>query len=239
MLRVDMATEHLSDEALYRLMAWLSPGFPVGAYAYSHGLEYAVEDRRVADEAGLLTWIEGILSLGAGRIDGPLFTAAWKAVEAGDEAALADAAELAACLRATSEQALESSAQGEAFIATVRETWASDEFSRLCDVLRKGERPIAYSIAVAVAAAAAGVPLRPALIAYFHAFAANLTSAGVRLIPLGQVAGQRVIEALREAVAAAADAAITEPLSAIGSAAPLVDWTSIKHETQYTRLFRS
>jgi urease accessory protein len=98
---------------------------------------------------------------------------------------------------------------------------------------------VAYCVAVAVAAADAGIPLGPALIAYFHGLAANLTSAGGRLIPLGQVAGQRIIEELRESVSAAAEAAINTPLDEIGSAAMLVDWTSMQHETQYTRLFRS
>jgi urease accessory protein len=231
-----MTTEPITDEALYRLMAWLSPGFPVGAYAYSHGLEFAVEDGRVPDEQSLCTWIEGILSLGAGAIDGPLFAAAWRA---GDDKALAEIAELADCYRATSEQALESGAQGTAFLATVAETWTSAQFAHHADILKALGRPIAYAVAVGVAASDAGVPLSAALIAYFHAFAANLTSAGVRLIPLGQVAGQRIIEGLRGPVSAAAEAAMEIPLDEIGSAGALIDWTSIAHETQYTRLFRS
>jgi urease accessory protein len=231
-----MNTEPITDEALYRLMAWLSPGFPVGSYAYSHGLEFAVEDGLVTDEASLCTWIEGVLSLGAGAIDGPLFAAAWRA---GGDAALLEIAELADCYRATAEMALESGAQGTAFLNTVAETWISPEFAHHADILRRQDRPIAYAVAVGVAAADAGVPLRAALIAYFHAFAANLTSAAVRLIPLGQVAGQRIIEDLRAPVSAAAHAAMEIPVDEIGSAGALIDWTSIAHETQYTRLFRS
>lgn len=231
-----MTTEPITDESLYRLMAWLSPGFPVGAYAYSHGLEFAVEDGRITDEQGLCTWIQGVLSLGAGAIDGPMFAAAWRA---DDDAALLEIAELADCYRATAELALESGAQGDAFLATVAATWTSADFAHHADILREIDRPTAYAVAVAVAAADAGVPLRAALIAYFHAFAANLTSAGVRLIPLGQVAGQRIIEELRGPVSAAADAAIAMPVDDIGSAGALIDWTSIAHETQYTRLFRS
>ena len=234
-----MNTERITDEALYRLMVWLSPGFPVGAYAYSHGLEFAVEDSLVSGATSLRTWIQGILSLGVGAIDGPLFAAAWRAADNGDDNALLETAELADCYRATSEQALESRAQGDAFVNTVRESWDSAAFAHHAEILRATDRPTAYSVAVAVAAADAGVPLRTALIAYFHAIAANLTSAGVRLIPLGQMAGQRIIEDLRESVSAATDAAINTPLDEIGSAGALIDWTCMRHQTQYTRLFRS
>lgn len=231
-----MANEHLGDESLYRLMTWLSPGFPVGAYAYSHGIEYAVEDGRVTDEQSLRSWIEGILLFGAGAVDGPLFAAAWGA---DNDDALLEIAKLAQCYRATSEMALESAAQGEAFLSTAEKTWASAEFAHHASILRTDGRAVAYSVAVAVAAADAGVPLRPALITYFHAFAANLTSSGVRLIPLGQVGGQRIIEELRCPVTDTAEAAMHTPLEDIGSAGALIDWTSMAHETQYTRLFRS
>ncbi|NQV56755.1 MAG: urease accessory protein UreF [Rhodospirillales bacterium] len=229
----------LSDSGLYRLMAWLSPGFPVGAYAYSHGLEFAVEDGRVSDEDSLRIWIQGILASGAGSVDGPLFAAAWIAVAEGNFAALLEAAETADCFRATSEMALESSAQGEAFFRTARECWASEKFARAAEYLEHSGRPISYSIAVAVAAAAAEIPLRSSLIAYFHSVVANLTSAGVRLIPLGQTSGQRIIEALSPDVTDVALAAENTPQSDIGSAVPIIDWTSVRHETQYTRLFRS
>ncbi|MEE2760933.1 MAG: urease accessory UreF family protein [Pseudomonadota bacterium] len=231
-----MTTEHLSNEHFYRLMTWLSPGFPVGAYAYSHGIEYAVEDGRVTDEQSLRSWIEGILLFGAGAVDGPLFAAAWGAE---NDDALLEIAGLAQCYRTTSEMALESAAQGKAFLATVQETWPSAAFAHHSSILCTDDRPVAYAVAVAVAAADAGIPLRPALIAFFHAFAANLTSAGVRLIPLGQVGGQRIIENLRRPVADAVEAAMHTPLEDIGSAGTLIDWTSMAHETQYTRLFRS
>ena len=97
----------------------------------------------------------------------------------------------------------------------------------------------ALGSAVAVAAASAGVPLRSALVVYLQAFSANLISAGVRLVPLGQTAGQKVQAALQRTVIAAADAGPARSLNDIGVAAPLIDWTSAQHETQYTRLFRS
>jgi urease accessory protein len=105
--------------------------------------------------------------------------------------------------------------------------------------LQSMDRPVSYCIAVAIAAAVAGVPLRAALIAYYHAVIANLVSAGLRLIPLGQIAGQRTIEALRLNVIEAVDGALDQPIGDLGTATPMIDLMSMKHENQYTRLFRS
>jgi urease accessory protein len=94
-------------------------------------------------------------------------------------------------------------------------------------------------IAVGVAASAHGVAVAPTLTAYLHAFAGNLVSAGLRLIPLGQTDGQRIIAALEQAIDVTRRAALETPLDEVGTAAPMVDWCSMRHETQYTRLFRS
>ena len=225
----------ITDDALVRLMTWLSPAYPVGAYAYSHGLEFAIEENLVRDEVSLARWIEGIVGFGAGRVDGVFFAEAWRAVRDHDEAALANVTERAAAMRGTAELALESSQQGDAFHKTLRETAPSDRLTRFA-----GAVPMhAYPTAVAIAAAISEVPLRPALIAYTQALVANLVSAGVRLIPLGQLAGQRIVESLRPAILATVECALKQRVSEIGSAAAMIDWTSIKHETQYTRLFRS
>ena len=228
-----------ADALLYRLMTWLSPAFPVGGFSYSHGLEYAVEAGLVNDAATARGWIEGIVLDGAGRADATLFAAAWRAVQSGDSARLVDVAELAEALRGTIETALESRAQGHAFLDTVTRVWAEPrlaEFQRDCAAR---DLAPAYPVAVAAVAATAGIGLRAALVAYLQAFAALLVSAAVRLVPLGQTDGQRVTAALEPIVLGAARAAIVRPLDDIGSAAPMVDWTSMSHETQHTRLFRS
>lgn len=229
----------LPDAALYRLLSWLSPSFPVGSYSYSHGIEAAVELGLVGDAEGLTEWIEAILLHGAGRIDASLFRFAWEAVRDGDEAAFAAAAERAAVMRGTAETALESRAQGRAFLDTVAAAWPAPVLRRWADVVRDMGVAPAYSVSVALCAAVADVPLRPALAAFVHAAAANLISAGVRLIPLGQTDGQRVLAGLEPAVADTVTGALTRPLADLGSATPIVDWTSMLHETQYTRLFRS
>ncbi len=224
-----------TDAQLFRLMAWLSPSFPVGGYSFSHGLEWAVEDGRVTDAGSLSGWVKAVLSQGAGRIDGVLFRTAWRAFSEGDEDALAWAVERAAAQRATAETALESAAQGRAFLDTVLSAWPDPDLQNWNDGLAEDGRDPAYSVAVAVAAACAQIPLEDALAAYLQAFAANLVSAGLRLIPLGQTDGQRVLASLEGAILEAAKS----PAEHLGSAAPLIDWASARHETQYTRLFRS
>jgi urease accessory protein len=225
-----------TTEAVYRLFAWLSPSYPTGAFSYSHGIEYAVEARLVTDRATLVDWIAHILGHGAGWADAVLFARAYDAAAAGDDAALDAIADYAAALRATSETALESAQQGAAFLAVTRSAWPDPLLERF--VARRNGAPVTLAVALALAAVER-VERRPALVGLLHAFAAALVSAGVRLVPLGQTDGQRAIADLTATVLATADAALACPLEALGMAAPMVDWTCMKHETQYTRLFRS
>ncbi|HEX9464609.1 MAG TPA: urease accessory UreF family protein [Alphaproteobacteria bacterium] len=222
--------------ALYRLMSWLSPAYPLGAFSYSHGLEYAVEAGRVTMVAALIDWVGTVIEAGAGRVDAALFVAAFRAVEAGDDLAFDALVELAAAWRGSAETALESAAQGAAFVAVTAAAWPHAEFARLA-ARHGGQLPL--PVAVGAASALHGISLSAAVSAYLQAFSANLISAGVRLVPLGQTDGQRAIAALEPVVARAAAAAADADLDALGTAAPLLDWCSMRHETQYTRLFRS
>jgi urease accessory protein len=225
-----------TEAALYRLMTWLSPSYPLGAFSYSHGLEYAVELGRVRDRAGLSDWVATMIAAGAGRSDGALLAAAWRAAAAGDGTALDEVAALAVAWRGSAETALESRQQGAAFLAATRAAWPHPLLDALA-LRHRGEA--ALPVAVGVAAAAHGVPLAATLTAYLHAFSGALVSAGQRLIPLGQTDGQAVIAALEPVVAAAAASVIATPLDETGTAAPFIDWCSMRHETQYTRLVRS
>lgn len=220
--------------ALYRLMTWLSPAFPVGAFTYSHGLEWAVEEGRVRDLATLSAWVDGVVRFGAGRTDADLFREAFLAVEAGDADRFARAADWADALRGTAEMALESTNQGRAFIDCLEKSWPHPDLA----AWTKG-RPLAYAVAVATACALHGVPLRAGLTAFLHALTANLVSAAVRVIPLGQTDGQKAQAALAPVIAAAADAALARDWDDLGGAAPLIDLCSMAHETQYSRMFRS
>ena len=220
--------------ALYRLTAWLSPAYPVGAFSYSHGLEYAVEAGLVPDRRALVDWIDFALERGAGAIDGPLVVQAMRAAD--DPAALDRLADLAAALKGTAELALESRQQGEAFLAITRRAWPSKALDSFAE--RRAGRPIAHAVAFGLAAATQA-DSRIAAFLYLQAFAANLVSAGVRLIPLGQTDAQMAVAELLPAVERAADAAVATPFEDIGAAALGIDWCSMRHETQYTRLFRS
>ncbi|MBI1205004.1 MAG: urease accessory protein UreF [Rhodopseudomonas sp.] len=226
----------LSSPALYRLMAWLSPAFPVGAFSYSSGIEWAVETGDIADEQGLQAWLTAMLAQGGGYCDAVLFAHAYRAALAGDDKALHDVAELAAAFAPSKERHLETTAQGNAFVEAARAVWPCAALDRLKEVW---SGPMAYPVAVAVTAAGHGVALAPALPAYLQALAANWVSAGVRLVPLGQTQGLRVLAALEPVVRATAERAAAAALDDIGSSAFRADLASALHETQYTRLFRS
>jgi urease accessory protein len=228
--------EAFSTSALYRLMAWLSPAYPVGAFSYSSGIEWAVEAGDITDAASLRGWLEVMLAEGGGFSDAVLFVHAHRAAENGDDQALRAVAELGAALAPSKERHLETTAQGNAFVEATRAAWACDGLERLKSAW---DGPVAYPVAVAAAAAGHGVPLAPALAAYLQAVAANWVSAGVRLVPVGQTDGQRVLAALERAIAASAQRAPHVALDDLGSAAFRADLAGARHETQYTRLFRS
>ena len=222
--------------ALLRLQSWLSPAFPTGGYAYSHGLEYAVEAGLVRDRAGLADWLDAVLRQGSGRLDACFLVATLRAA---DDAELLAVAELAAAMRGAAELGLETAAQGAAFLETVAAAWPHSRIDHAARLLRRAEVEPALPVAVAIAGAAHKLPERPLAAFYLQSLAANLVQAALRLLPLGQTDGQHVLASLEQTVLAAVeDALITSP-EAAGSATPMVDWCAMRHETQYTRLFRS
>ncbi|MBS0539079.1 MAG: urease accessory protein UreF [Proteobacteria bacterium] len=224
-------------DPLYRLLAWLSPAYPIGGFSYSHGIETAVEEGFVTDRASLVAWLATVLRDGTGRVDGALFVAAWRAADAREWLAFDAIAARAAAWRGTSEMALESRQQGGSFLTITRTAWGHADLDAVHARLN-GE--LALPVAVALAAAVHGIALEQALGGYLHAFTANLISAAVRAVPLGQSDGQLALAALEVYVSETARAAIAvADLDEVGTATPLLDWCSMRHETQYTRLFRS
>jgi urease accessory protein len=226
----------LDPSQLYRLMAWLSPSFPVGAFSYSSGLEWAVEAGDVTDAASLRRWLHAVIAHGNGYCDGVFFVQSYRAVASGDDALLHTVAELAAAFTPSKERQLETTAQGLAFLQTALAAWPCAVIERFA-ASYKGL--VAYPVAVAVTAAGHGIALAPALHAYLHAVVANLISAGLRLIPLGQTDGQRLLAALQEVIQQTCERALVATLDDLGSAAFRADLASMRHESQYTRLFRS
>jgi urease accessory protein len=222
--------------ALYRLMTWLSPAFPVGGFSYSSGIEWAVEAGDIADTATLGDWLDAMLGDGSGFCDAIFLVQAYRAAEAGQETGLREIAELAAAFVPSRERQLETSAQGRAFIDIARAAWDADGLDAM--VAACAARPV-YPVAVGVVAAVHGVPLAATLHAFLHALVSNWISAASRLIPLGQTDSQRVLVTLESAVAATANRALNATLDDLGSATFRADLASLRHETQYTRLFRS
>jgi urease accessory protein len=243
-IMVEPPTEHatgLEAETAYKLLAWFSPAMPIGAYTYSHGLEYAVEAGLVTNPGSLRGYVETALRDGTGQLDATLLCAAHRAGRDGtcDGRALVEIAVLAAALRGSSELALESAAQGRALLTLLRRAWPAPALDGLAELCRAHEIEPAHSVVVGVACAAHQLPQETSVVALLHGFAANLISAGVRLIPLGQTDGQRLTAALETTIRAVADEALTASLDDLGMASPMIDLCAIAHETQYTRLFRS
>ena len=214
------------------LQIWLSPTFPVGAFAYSHGLERAAGAGYVRDQGSLTEWLSDLFANGSIRNDLILAAAAWRAVMASDMAALHAAAALALALHPARERRLESVTQGGSFLIAVCAAWPVPALEAL-----SGET--AYPIAVAAAAAGHGVALVPLLEAYAAAFVSNLTSAAIRLSVIGQTDAQRILASLMSTLTAGALAASISSLDDLGGAAWSADLCALEHETQYTRLFRS
>jgi len=218
-----------------RLMAWLSPGYPVGAYAYSHGLEWAVEAGDVRDEASLADWIGDVCERGALRNDLILAAEAHRAAMCGSDAIRA-INDLALALAPSRELHLETSQQGRSFLDATLGAWPCAPLSSLTEHL---PGPVAYPVAVGLAAGAHRMVLAPVLAAYGLAFLQNLVSAALRAAPVGQAAGTRVVAALAPRIARLADAAAGAGLDALGAATFRLDLGSFRHETQYSRIFRS
>ena len=226
----------LAPAALYRLMAWFSPAFPVGAYSYSSGVEWAVEAGDITDADSLKRWLSVMLTMGGGFCDAVLLVHSHRAVAENDADLLLEVVELAAAFAPTKERFVETTTQGRAFLATLRSAWPCDALDRLGKI---SDGVFAMPVVVGVAGAGHVIPVGATVHAYLQAFAANLISAGVRLIPIGQTDGQRLIAALELKIAATADRALAAGLDDIATCAFRVDLASMHHETQYTRLFRS
>lgn len=231
-MRTDMtmATTIIMTEAvaLARLMTWLSPAFPVGAFAYSHGLERAIHDGLIRDRASLREWLEALLERGSAWNDAVLLAETWR--RSGSDEDIADVSELAEAMSGSRERHMETTLQGSAFIDAMV-AWSGEPAS--------WEGPVAYPVAVGSAAARHGIELADALTAYLHAFASNLVQACVRLVPLGQRDGVATLAALEPVILRAAQRAAVSTLGDLGSCSIRADIISMNHEIQYSRVFRS
>lgn len=231
-------TTSTADAAL-KLAAWLSPAFPVGGFSYSHGLEWAIEDGTVKTAADLGRWLADILDHGAGRADAILLARAHAAATASDWTGLADLLDLAAALQPSRERHLEATAQGAAFLRAVCDSYPCVQITAMRAGLAERAPLWSYAAAVGASAACHEIGLWQTLPLYLQAFAANIVSAGVRAVPLGQTDGLKLVAACGPTIASLAETAPAATLDDLGGACLRADIASMRHETQYTRLFRT
>ncbi len=211
---------------LIRLLTFLSPAFPTGAFAYSHGLEHAVETNAITNGPTLQAWLENIIEHGTGRADVILLRHAHRAAH--DAAQLRDLATLAYATAAARERHAESQTLGRAFAAAAA-VWGTPDLP--------ADPP--YAVAVGAIAAHHHIGENDTAAAFLQNFTASLISAAVRLVPLGQTTGLQTLAALEPLILATVAATETATLDDLGGCAFLSDIAAMRHETQYTRLFRS
>jgi urease accessory protein len=218
------------------LFAWLSPAFPIGAFAYSHGLEWAVETGDVKDAASLGAWLTDLVDHGAPRSDAIIMAEAWRVAAVKNCEALGAVNDLALALAPSQERHLETKAQGNAFVAATVAAWPCPALDLLQESVR-GD--IAFPVALGVAASGHGIDLQPLLETFVIAFCSNLVSAAVRLGAIGQTEAQRIIAASCEPARKLAGFAAKASLDDLGTCTLRSDIAAMRHETQYSRLFRS
>lgn len=213
----------MTTDGLLTLMQWMSPGFPVGAFAYSHGLERVIDRGDMPDAASLENWLRDILSAGGAQSDVVLLAASYRA----EPNELEEIDATARAFAASAERLTETVDQGVAFSRTVDAIWGT-EIGAMC-----------YPVAVGQAARAQGLPLALTAEVFVQAMMANLVSAAVRLVPLGQTEGQAVLMRLMPAVQHCAAHALTLSLDDLASACFAADIAAMQHETQYSKVFRT
>ena len=225
-----MASDGLSPAGLIKLLTWLSPAFPVGSFSYSHGLESAVDAALVSDAAGLQRWLAALIGFGSGWNDAVLFAETWRRASMGGN--ITELADLGEALAGSRERHTETMLQGAAFRVAALNGWPHPVLDRL---------PAAcpYAVAVGAAAGAHGLPLEPALVVFLQAFVANLAQAAIRLGVTGQSGAMATLAALECDVVEAAGRAANSTIDDLGSVAIVSEIMSMKHETHYSRLFRS
>ncbi|GHE02587.1 urease accessory protein UreF [Defluviimonas sp. 20V17] len=210
-----------ADAGLLRLTQWLSPAFPLGGFAYSHGLEAAVTAGQVRGAGDLRQWVADVLREGAGRADAILLA---QALAGADPGPLDD---LARALASSRERLAETVEQGSALIRTINALTGA------------AHPPMALPVALGVVARGLDLPPAQVIALYLQAFAGNIVMAGVRFIPLGQTEGQAALAALHPVILAVAEEAAAAPLEALGGAAIGSDIAAMAHETLETRIFRT
>jgi len=215
-------TTRMASADLLKLTQWFSPAFPIGSFAYSHGLEAAIAQRDVVDAASLADWLRTVLHSGAGRTDAILLAHAMAS-----DADHTDLNDMATALCSSRERWIETSEQGKAFTTTLNV------------VLGRSDPPAALPVAAGRVASTLTADAKDVLAIYLQVFVSNLVTIGVRYVPLGQTEGQRVLAELQSDIEAVAALASTADLDDITTSTFAADLAAMEHETQEVRLFKT
>ncbi|WP_157747517.1 urease accessory protein UreF [Cohaesibacter sp. ES.047] len=222
----------VGGSALIRLLTFLSPAFPIGAFSYSHGFEVSIANGTVQDQASALQWIDALLLHGGGWSDAVLLAQSWKA---DDIETIVSLNEYALAMAPSAERQLETTQQGNAFLKA-SQSWPLPLHEALESA---GVEDIALPVIIGAIARAQDIPLESVLPASLHAFSSNLISVAMRLVPLGQSNGLALQAGLEATILKASREAGTASLDDIGTCCLASDIAAMHHEILTTRIFRS
>ena len=236
MPRVVKPPRPMSGAALLQLMWLASPALPVGGFSYSEALEAAVEAGLVTGEAQAAPWLIDQLHLSLARSDLPVVSKAFGAWQRDDLDTIVELNAWITTTRESSELRQQTQQMGRSLVEWLKNRAVPDpRVPRLAALPPAPTWPVAF----ALAAAQTGAPLREALLSFAFGWAENMVQAALKAVPLGQSAGQRILDALSQAIPEAVDAAMRLPDSQRQALTPMLAILSAQHETQYSRLFRS
>ena len=217
----------MSDQGLLTFVQWMSPAFPVGGYAYSQGLEWAITAGDVTDAAGLAAWLDAVLRYGAIRADAIVLAQALR-----PDTDLAGLAEFACALAPGRERLTETLEQGRAFGLTAQALTGGG-------IAATAGEAMPYPVAVGAAARGLGLAPQRVVALFLQSVLGNLVQVAVRFVPLGQTEGQQVLAGLTGAIESVAAGAVETGLADIGGAGVRADIAGLKHEEMDVRIYRT
>ncbi|MDZ8053943.1 MAG: urease accessory protein UreF [Aulosira sp. ZfuVER01] len=224
----------LTDSCFLSILQLTSPALPVGAYSYSEGLETLVEQGVIANQQNLQEWLNSQLRYGAIRVEAAVMLRAYKSVKIGDLEALIHWNRWLSAARETEELRNSSWQMGRSLIQLLGKLQP-----QILPITSSVGNPCNYAIAFGIAAAHWQVDVKAGLLGYLHSWASNLITAGVKLIPLGQTAGQQLLLDLQELLSTTAVEILALEDDELSCCTWGLSLASMQHETLYTRLFRS
>ncbi len=224
----------MDSTALLTLLQLTSPALPVGAYSYSEGLETLVDQGLIKSAADLQTWLIESLATGSIRIEAATLIRAHRAWTQGDQQNLIYWNHWLSATRETAELQQQNWQMGRSLLKLLQDLYPQSDWSGWS--MKENWNMV---IVFALAAGLADIDEYTAVLGYLHSWASNLVSAGVKLIPLGQTAGQKLVLQLAEPIKINADRSLTLPDDQLFSCSWGLAIASMTHETQYSRLFRS